>query len=115
MDLVHFRKLRTSLPLITRSNKIDWLDDWRVAGIHTGLLPGEWPLAYLETRRDQKGRRVAWLHVVYGKHNNGRGNGTNRTLRWTGRAAASFTMTCSAPRPTSPRQTNPSAGADNAE
>jgi hypothetical protein len=59
MDLVHFRKLRTSLPLITRSNKIDMLDDWLVAGIHTGLLPGEWPLAQIETRRDQKGRRLA--------------------------------------------------------
>jgi hypothetical protein len=80
MDLVHFRKLRTSLPRMTRSNKVDWLDDWLVAGIHTGLRPGEWPLAYLETRRDQQGRQLTWLHVVNGKQTNGRGNGTHRTL-----------------------------------
>jgi hypothetical protein len=80
MDLAHFRKLRSNLPRMSRSNKIGWLDDWLVAGIHPGLLPGEWPLAQLETRRDQEGRRLTWLHVVNGKQANGRGNGTHRTL-----------------------------------
>jgi hypothetical protein len=80
MELAHFRKLRSNLPRMSRSNKTGWLDDWLVAGIHTGLRPGEWPLAHLEIRRDQHGRRLAWLHVVNGKQTNGRGNGTHRTL-----------------------------------
>jgi hypothetical protein len=80
MELAHFRKLRTNLRRMSRSNKVDWLDDWLVAGIHTGLRPSEWPLAHLEIRRDQQGRRLAWLHVVNAKATNGRGNGTHRTL-----------------------------------
>lgn len=83
MDLSHFRKLRSNLRLVSRSNKIDWLDDWLVAGIHTGLRPGEWPLAHLEMRRmkvDGRDVRLVWLHVVNGKATNGRGNGTYRTL-----------------------------------
>lgn len=80
MDLVHFRKLRSNLRRMSRSNKVDWLDDWLVAGIHTGLRPGEWPLAHLEMRRDGDGHRLAWLHVVNAKATQGRGNGTHRTL-----------------------------------
>jgi hypothetical protein len=79
MELAHFRKLRANLRRITRSNKVDWLDDWLVAGIHTGLRPSEWPLAHLEIRRDGK-RRLAWLHVVNAKATQGRANGTHRTL-----------------------------------
>lgn len=79
MDLVHFRKLRSNLRRMSRSNKVDWLDDWLVAGIHTGLRPGEWPLAHLEVRREGN-RRLAWLHVVNAKATHGRANGTHRTL-----------------------------------
>lgn len=81
MKFAHFEAIRGSLYEISRAQATDWLDDWLVAGINTGLRPGEWPLAYLERRTDPRnGARRVWLHVVNAKQTNGRANGTYRTL-----------------------------------
>lgn len=81
MELAHFRKIRESLRKMSRAAAMEWLDDWLVAGINTGLRPAEWPLAQLEIRRGARhGQRRIWLHVVNDKATNGRANGTFRTL-----------------------------------
>jgi len=80
MEYQHYCKIRTFMRQISRSAAVEWLDDWLVAGISTGLRPGEWSLAQLEVRRLPHGQRKIWLHVVNAKATNGRGNGTFRTL-----------------------------------
>jgi hypothetical protein len=81
MELAHFLKIRESMRKMSRAAAMEWLDDWLVAGINTGLRPGEWPLAHLEIRRGARhGQRRIWLHVVNDKATNGRANGTFRTL-----------------------------------
>ncbi|PSO21529.1 hypothetical protein C7G42_07835 [Bradyrhizobium sp. MOS003] len=76
----HFKEIRESLGQISRAQAVDWLDDWMVAGVNTGLRPGEWALAHIETRRVPDGGRRIWLHVVNAKATHGRGNGEYRTL-----------------------------------
>ena len=68
--------------LITRLRKtscapslIEPLEDWLVAGLHTGVLPAEWPLVELEKGLDRQGRRHVWLHVA-----NATATGVQRTL-----------------------------------
>jgi hypothetical protein len=80
MEYAHYQKIRSSLRMMSRSAAVEWLDDWLVAGISTGLLPGEWPLAHLEVRPLRTGGRKVWLHVLNAKATKGRGNGTYRTL-----------------------------------
>ncbi|MBY3432679.1 hypothetical protein HFN89_00630 [Rhizobium laguerreae] len=58
------------------------LADWLVAGIATGLRPGEWMATSLEFSEDPdapRGRYV-WLYVLNAKSTNGRGNGAARTV-----------------------------------
>lgn len=76
----HFKEIRESLGKISRAQAVDWLDDWMVAGVNTGLRPGEWALAHIETRRLPDGGRRIWLHVVNAKATHGRANGDYRTL-----------------------------------
>jgi hypothetical protein len=75
MPVDDYRKLRASLRNMSPSTLVLALDDWLVAGLLTGLLPGEWPLAALENRLDDQSRRRVWLHVV-----NAGAAGVNRTL-----------------------------------
>jgi hypothetical protein len=59
-----YKKLVRLLPTISRAPAMNWLHDWLIAGVSTGLLPAEWPLAELEERQLQGGERKIWLHVV---------------------------------------------------
>jgi hypothetical protein len=76
----HFEEIRESLGQLSRSQAVGWLDDWMVAGVNTGVRPGEWALAHIETRRLPDGGRKIWLHVVNAKATQGRANGDYRTL-----------------------------------
>jgi hypothetical protein len=79
MDYRHFQRLKRLLPGMSRSQVVNWLNDWLDASIHTGLRPTEWALTTLEKRSDPrfpKGR--VWLHVV--SIQAGEGHGTYHTL-----------------------------------
>jgi hypothetical protein len=69
----HFEDLKRSLPVMSRSKVAEWLHDWLVAGICTGLRPMEWAFTDVEKR---DGR--VWLHVISAKAADGRA--THRTL-----------------------------------
>jgi hypothetical protein len=75
MPIHHYRKLSDGLRKMSGSKVIETLEDWMVAGLTTGVLPGEWPLASVEECLDIQGRRRAWLHVV-----NAGSNGIHRSL-----------------------------------
>jgi hypothetical protein len=75
MEYRHFEKICSSLRKMSRSAAVEWLEDWLVAGISTGLLPGEWPLAHIEGPTDKK----VWLHVLNAEATVG-GKGSYRTL-----------------------------------
>lgn len=80
MAYQHFEHLRRSLPVVSRSQATEWLQDWLDAGINTGLRPAEWAITVFERRPDSRflhGERI-WLHVVNAKAADGRG--THRTL-----------------------------------
>jgi len=67
MEQLHLEKLKSTLRK-SSSKVARWLEIWLDAGIYTGLLPAEWPLATVETCPDAgapHGRRV-WLHAVMG-------------------------------------------------
>jgi hypothetical protein len=88
----HFDRMVGAVTMFSRSERAPILQDWLIAGIHTGLRPIEWALADLEVRQDPTrftGRR-AWLHVVNAKATNGRANGTTRTLDISGFSDETF-------------------------
>jgi len=59
-----YEKLVSSLPTVPNAPAADWLRDWLIAGISSGLLPGEWPLAELEEKQAAEGELKIWLHIV---------------------------------------------------
>ena len=69
IDKAHFDAVLASLPLFSRSQMVPPLQDWMVAGIHTGLQSSEWASAFLETWQDpqQPQERRVWLHIVNAK------------------------------------------------
>lgn len=70
----HFEKICPSSERC-RAAAVECLEDWLVAGISTGLLPGEWPLAHIEGPTDKR----VWLHVLNAEAMVG-GKGSYRTL-----------------------------------
>ena len=78
IDKAHFDLVLASLPLFSRSQTVPPLQDWMVAGIHTGLQPSEWASAFLETWQDpqQPQERRVWLHIVNAKA----AHSTHRTI-----------------------------------
>jgi hypothetical protein len=59
-----YEKLVSSLPTVPNAPAADLLRDWLIAGISSGLLPGEWPLAELEEKQAAEGELKIWLHIV---------------------------------------------------
>ena len=78
IDKADFDAVLDSLLAFSRSQMVPCLQDWMVAGIHSGLQPSEWATAILETRQDPNHMqpRRAWLHVVNAKAT----HGAHRTL-----------------------------------
>ncbi|MCS4088676.1 hypothetical protein [Rhizobium sp. BK176] len=77
-----FDRIVNYLRFLSSSKYGHTLADWLVAGIATGLRPGEWMATSLEISEDPdapKGRYV-WLYVLNAKSTNGRGNGQARTV-----------------------------------
>lgn len=77
-----FDSIRHYLKHFSRSKLAPIVIDWMVAGLATGLRPGEWSATDLEVQENpsfHKGRFV-WLYVVNSKSTNGRGNGLVRTI-----------------------------------
>lgn len=77
-----FETIITYLKHFSRSKLAPILVDWMIAGMATGLRPGEWSATDLEIKEDSsfpKGRFV-WLYVLNSKATNGRANGLVRTL-----------------------------------
>ena len=66
---------------LSRSEAVPWLCDWLMAGVYTGLEPGEWAATFLEVPddSDQRPGRQAWLHVLNTKASVG-ANPVKRTL-----------------------------------
>jgi hypothetical protein len=64
IDYSDYEKLVHSLPTISRAPAAGWLRDWLIAGVSSGLLPAEWPLAELEEKQLEGGEFKIWLHVV---------------------------------------------------
>ena len=79
LDYLHYSKICSELRNLSRAAAVDWLEDWLVAGISTGVLPSEWPRAHLEVRL-LGDRRKIWLHVVNCVHTTELVSGTYRTL-----------------------------------
>jgi hypothetical protein len=77
-----FERIVNYLRFLSPSKYGHTLADWLVAGLATGLRPGEWMATSLEISEDPvapKGRYV-WLYVLNAKSTNGRGNGAARTV-----------------------------------
>ena len=64
IEYLDFEKLLRLLPKMSRAAAANWLQDWLVAGVSTGLCPSEWPLADLEESQLSSEKRKVWLHVV---------------------------------------------------
>ena len=86
-----FQRLLLYLKVRRRSKNAEILRAWMIAGISTGLRPGEWQATELRifpmTGPESSGvgvppdkRRKAFLFVMNAKTTNGRGNGLVRTL-----------------------------------
>ena len=57
------------------------LENWLIAGVNTGLRPGEWRLtSVVEGEKPMTQEPYIILYVMNGKATNGRGNGVVRTL-----------------------------------
>nr|WP_250808561.1 hypothetical protein [Neorhizobium tomejilense] len=81
-----FDRIVNYLKYLSSSKYGHTLADWLLAGIATGLRPGEWMAASMEVVEDPqapKGRWV-WLYVLNAKSTNGRANGFVRTMDLSG-------------------------------
>jgi hypothetical protein len=81
-----FDRIVNYLRYLSSSRYGHTLADWLVAGIATGLRPGEWMAASIEIVEDEEAPqgRWVWLYVLNAKSTNGRANGSVRTMDLSG-------------------------------
>lgn len=77
-----FDRIVNYLRFLSSSKYGHTLADWLVAGLATGLRPGEWMATSFETSEDPQAPRgrYVWLYVLNSKNTNGRANGAVRTI-----------------------------------
>ncbi|MDW9481878.1 hypothetical protein GOB57_24835 [Sinorhizobium meliloti] len=77
-----FERIVNYLRFLSSSKYGHTLADWLVAGLATGLRPGEWMATSLEISEDREAPRgrYVWLYVLNSKNTNGRANGAVRTI-----------------------------------
>ena len=76
-----FHKVLTYLQKFSNSSYSETLINWMIAGINTGLRPGEWRLtSIVEGEKPMTQEPYIVLYVMNSKATNGRGNGVVRTL-----------------------------------
>jgi hypothetical protein len=77
-----FDRIVNYLRFLSSSKYGHTLADWLVAGLATGLRPGEWMATSFEISEDPQAPRgrYVWLYVLNSKHTNGRSNGAVRTI-----------------------------------